>query len=80
MRRSNRHLEIRRKLPKLRPPGTVPKPVGLVSPIGEEGMIEFYTILPEHDHLGGGRQATKVSIALQEIDESLERSTWIEER
>jgi glutathione S-transferase len=35
-------------------------------------MIKFYTVLPEHDHLGGARQATKVSIALQEIGEPFE--------
>ena len=35
-------------------------------------MIKFYTILPDNDHLGGARQATKVSILLQEIGESFE--------
>lgn len=35
-------------------------------------MIKFYTILPDNDHLGGARQATKVSIALQEIGEPFE--------
>lgn len=35
-------------------------------------MIKFYTVLPDNDHLGGARQATKVSIALQEIGEPFE--------
>src|ERR1700733_6649319 len=35
-------------------------------------MIKFYTVSPDHDHLGGARQATKVSIALQEIGEPFE--------
>jgi glutathione S-transferase len=35
-------------------------------------MIKFYAVSPDHDHLGGARQATKVSIALQEIGEPFE--------
>jgi len=35
-------------------------------------MIKFYTILPENDDLRGARQATKISILLQEIGETFE--------
>ncbi|GAB4349202.1 MAG: glutathione S-transferase [Immundisolibacter sp.] len=35
-------------------------------------MIKFYTILPDNDDIGGARQATKVSIMLQEIGEEFE--------
>lgn len=35
-------------------------------------MIKFYTILPDKDDIGGARQATKISIMLQEIDEEFE--------
>ncbi len=35
-------------------------------------MIKFYTILPDNDDLRGARQATKISILLQEIGETFE--------
>ena len=35
-------------------------------------MLKFYTILPDNDHVGGARQATKISIALKEMDEEFE--------
>ena len=35
-------------------------------------MLKFYTILPDNDAIGGARQATKVSILLQEIGEEFE--------
>lgn len=35
-------------------------------------MIKFHTILPDNDDLRGARQATKVSILLQEIGETFE--------
>ena len=35
-------------------------------------MIKFYTILPDNDDIGGARQATKISILLNEIGEAFE--------
>lgn len=35
-------------------------------------MLKFYTILPDNDDLRGARQATKISITLQEIGEPFE--------